>query len=129
MRRSGSLAVLALLTMCPSAQATTIFPFEIPTTVTFEWTPSTGPVTGYGVVVLRPGVAAAPFGDVVEPEVTITAAPGDTYRVAVWPFAADGRLGPISNPSIQVRAVPVSEPTRLVMLAVGCAALGVLNRR
>ncbi|TMA31959.1 MAG: VCBS repeat-containing protein [Deltaproteobacteria bacterium] len=75
------------------------------TQVTLAWTPATGPVSGYYVIVARNGGAARVESTVIEPRATIKGSYGETVVVQAAAFGADGVAGPISPPSLPIHFV------------------------
>jgi hypothetical protein len=114
------------LVVAEVAGATPIFPTLVGKKAEFAWTPASGPVVDYGVMLIRPRGADAFWGWTTSPGVTITAAPGDIYGVAVWGRDGTGRAGPISDRSILVRVIP--EPAGWLMLAVGVTLVWLVGR-
>lgn len=86
---------------------------ELPSrSVTFGWTPSTGPVVRYAVYVSRNGAAFTDRADrmVSKPKVTVGGRYGDTIRVRVVAFGWDGQAYFASPPSPASAAVRFVDP-------------------
>jgi hypothetical protein len=86
------------------------------TQVTLAWTPATGPLSGYYVIVARNGGAARVESALGVARATIKGSYGETVVVQAAAFGADGVAGPISPPSLPIRFVaslpaPVPPPT------------------
>lgn len=75
------------------------------TQVTIAWTPASGPVLGYYVIVSRNGSPARVESTVAAPQATVAGALGETVVVQAAAFGADGVAGPLSPPSPPIRFV------------------------
>ncbi len=75
------------------------------TRVTIAWTPASGAVLGYYVIVSRNGAAARVESTVGAPQATVTGAVGETVIVKAAAFGASGVAGPSSPPSLPIRFV------------------------
>src|SRR5262245_22128142 len=78
------------------------------TQVTLAWTPATGPVAGYYVIVARNAGTAKAESLVVQPGATIKGSYGETVVVQAAAFGADSVAGPISPKSLPIRFVTSS---------------------
>ena len=103
-----SLLTLMLALVAPSAQAAV----EVIDSATLQWTPASGSVAGYYVIVSRNGAAAEVEGMATETSQEIAGSAGDVVVVQVAAFGDDGAAGPVSEPSEALHFVspPAPEP-------------------
>src|SRR5437867_1692677 len=101
--RHGSAFTLAAITLALSATAGAVD--VAGTSVSLGWTPATGPVSGYYVIVSRNAAAAKVESVTIGTTKTLTGTIGDTLVVQVAAFAPDGVAGPVS---------PASDPIQFV---------------
>lgn len=92
----------------------------------FRWEPATGPVATYDVLVQRDGgpytiEQSVPAG-AEPPEATIEGEIGEALTVRVGAVAADGRVGPLSEPSAPVHVLgdpdPLTAPSRPTLIQI-----------
>ena len=104
-------AGLGLIAALPSAAQQQIDLFGV-TSATLEWSPASGPVTGYYVVVARNGGTPSLQGVATQTRATVASSYGDVVTVQVAAFDTSGVAGPLSAPSSAIRfnAAPTTPP-------------------
>ena len=70
-----------------------------------QWSPASGAVAGYRVLVSRNGGNFQPDIETPQPRADVKGEPGDLVRIRVAAFDAFGNLGPVSPPSDQIQFV------------------------
>ena len=101
--RLGLAVLCALLTAALSISARAVD--VVGTQATLTWTPATGPLSGYYVIVARNGGTARAESLVVDPRAAIKGNYGETIVVQAAAFGSDGIAGPVSKPSLPIRFV------------------------
>jgi hypothetical protein len=110
-RGVGLGAVLGMLAALPMT-ADTIDLYGV-TEATLEWSPASGPVSGYYVIAARNGASPELQGVSTGTRAKVTAAFGDRLTVQVAAFDTAGTAGPVSTPSntLVFNALPTSDGT------------------
>jgi len=78
---------------------------------TLAWTPASGPVSGYYVVVARDSRPSQVESISSDPRESVQGAYGETLLVRVAAFGADGVAGPLSESSQPIRFVAAAAPS------------------
>jgi hypothetical protein len=91
-------AVLGQIAALPTTAQQQIDLFGV-TSATLEWSPASGPVSGYYVIVARNGGTPALQGVAAGTRATVASAYGDNVQVQVAAFDAAGVAGPVSPAS------------------------------
>jgi len=105
-------AALGLIAAFPTTAQQQIDLFGV-TSATLEWSPASGPVSGYYVIVARNGGAPSLQGVAAQTRTTLDSSYGDVVSVQVAAFGESGVAGPVSAPSASIRfnpPPPSSEP-------------------
>jgi hypothetical protein len=104
-------AGLGLIAALPSTAQQQIDLYGV-TSATLEWSPASGPVTGYYVVVARNGGTPSLQGVASQTRATVASSYGDVVTVQVAAFDTSGVAGPLSAPSSAIRfnAAPPTAP-------------------
>lgn len=95
-------AALGLIAALPTTAQQQIDLFGV-TSATLEWSPASGPVSGYYVIVARNGGPPALQGVASETRATVSSPYGESLTVQVAAFDAAGVAGPVSAPSSELR--------------------------
>jgi hypothetical protein len=106
-------AVLGLIAAHPTTAQQQIDLYGV-TSATLEWSPASGPVTGYYVIVARNGGTPSLQGVATQTRATVASSYGEVVMVQVAAFDEAGLAGPVSQPSSSIRfnpPPPTSDPT------------------
>ncbi len=108
-RDIGFGAALALTAALPAAAQSTIDLFGVDQ-ATLEWSPASGAVAGYYVIVSRNGGTPSLYGVSTDTREAVASPIGDVITVQVAAFDAAGLAGPMSPPSSALRFNPQPPP-------------------
>jgi len=110
LRAIGFGAALGLTAATPLPAQTVVDLYGVET-ATLEWTPASGAVAGYYVIVSRNGGDPSFYGISSDNREAVTSSLGDVVTVQVAAFDGAGLAGPMSPPSSALRFNPLPTPS------------------